>query len=282
MLVTLLVCVLMAISLLIDAGILVGSLVVGSVDLKTLATLVLLRYLLVGVMTVHLATTHINDLLRFIDALPRRLRRPLLLGEPLSSYSASVSASASTLLPLFNMTIAQEDHCFATEQFLLCPVPDCLYDQQPPLTSTALLEDHLQEAHGGGVHLCLASSICFNHLPLFANHQQLSNHIATTHTEAVQESDFRCFHCSSIEPKDRFRFPTINHLQRHFYFEHEEGVFTCVDPRCQNRGFTAQLWAGVVQHWPRHTAEYLAEIADHTTHKNTHNHDTIYLLLIRF
>ena len=83
MLVTLLVCVLMAISLLIDAGILVGSLVVGSVDLKTLATLVLLRYLLVGVMTVHLATTHINDLLRFIDALPRRLRRPLLLGEVL-------------------------------------------------------------------------------------------------------------------------------------------------------------------------------------------------------
>ncbi len=93
----------------------------------------------------------------------------VLAPQPLSSYSASVSASASTLLPLFNMTIAQEDHCFATEQFLLCPVPDCLYDQQPPLTSTALLEDHLQEAHGGGVHLCLASSICFNHLPLFAN-----------------------------------------------------------------------------------------------------------------
>ena len=71
------------------------------------------------------------------------------------------------------MTIAQEDHLLCnTEQLLLCPVPDCLYDdQQPPLTSTALLEDHLQGAHGGGGvhHLCLASSICFNHLPLFAD-----------------------------------------------------------------------------------------------------------------
>ncbi len=66
------------------------------------------------------------------------------------------------------MTVAQEDHCFA-EQLLLCPVPDCLYDQQPPLTLTALLEDHLQEAHGGGVYLCLAFPICFNHLPLFAD-----------------------------------------------------------------------------------------------------------------
>ena len=68
------------------------------------------------------------------------------------------------------MTVAQEDHCFS-EKLLLCPVPDCLYDdqQQPPLTSTALLEDHLQEAHGGGVHLCLASPLCFKHLPLFAD-----------------------------------------------------------------------------------------------------------------
>ena len=83
MLVKLLVVFLTAVSLMIDGGIVVGSLVVGSDDLKTLAILVLLRYLLIFSLAVHFASTHTDNLLRLVDAPPRRRRlprRPLLLG----------------------------------------------------------------------------------------------------------------------------------------------------------------------------------------------------------
>ncbi|KAH9391928.1 hypothetical protein TYRP_022194, partial [Tyrophagus putrescentiae] len=223
-------------------------------------------------LTVHLATTHINDLL----ALHRRPAsppspRPLLLGEVL----------VRQLFPQLLLTTMRTT-CFATpSRFSLCPVPDCLYDdQQPPLlTSTALLEDHLQGAHGGGVHhLCLASSICFNHLPLFADHQQLSNHIATTHTLRPPGDTSACFHCSSIEPEDRFRirFPSVQPPPTpHTSTSNTRRASSpACDPRCQSRGrFTAQFRAGVIRHWAQDTpSTETFKTQQHNTQEHT-NHD---------